>query len=98
MALRVSNVRITLTRDKEPVMAYVDFLVEDCLLIREVKVIRSSGCYFVSMPPKKLKNGIHMDTVAPINNETRNLIEDSILTEFERITGETVTRRVRRND
>ena len=53
MALRVSNVRITLTRDKEPVMAYVDFLVEDCLLIREVKVIRSAGCYLVSMPSKK---------------------------------------------
>ena len=80
---------------QEPIAAYVNFIIDDCLLIRQVKVIRLHGFHFLSLPAKKLKTGDHLETVAPINPETRRLIDDAVLTEFERVTGEQVIRRVR---
>ena len=95
MALRISDIKITLTTNKDPVKAFVTFLVDDCLLIRDSKVISTADGDFVAMPAKKL-TGYYLDTVAPINWETRKQIEDAVLTEFERVTGERVTRRTLR--
>jgi DNA-binding cell septation regulator SpoVG len=54
--------------------------VDQCLLIREMKVIRGSDGYFLSMPARKLRDGGYQDT--------------AVLKEFERITGKPVTRRI----
>ena len=93
MALQITEVKIALMTNNDPVKAFVSFLVSDCLLIRDVKIIEVKGECFVAMPSKKLNNGVYQDTVAPINKETRKLIEDAVLGEFERVTGELVTRR-----
>jgi stage V sporulation protein G len=93
MVLQITDVKITLTSNKDPVKAFVSFLVNGCLLIRDIKVISIADGYFVAMPSKKLPTGNYLDTVAPINWETRKIIEDVVLREFERATGERVTRR-----
>ena len=93
MALQITDVKNTLTINREPVKAFVTFLVDDCLLIRDVKVIKLNGEYFVSMLSKKMKNGVYQDTVALINKETRKLVEEAVLGEYEREIGEQVARR-----
>jgi hypothetical protein len=40
------------------------------------------------MPSRKKKNGEFKDVAHPLNNETRRMIEDKILGEYERILGE----------
>jgi stage V sporulation protein G len=93
MALKISDVKIALVTKKDPVKAFVAFLVNDCLLTRDAKVIEVKGECFVAMPSKKLNNGVYQDTVALINKETRKLIEDAVLNEYERVSGERMVRR-----
>ena len=57
-------------------------------------MISGSDCYFVAMPSKKQLNFRFVDTVATVTKELRKLIEDAVLNEYERVSGE---RGVRRN-
>ena len=58
-----------------------------------MKVIRTNDGSLVSMPARKLRDGGFQDLIAPINREARK-IEDLVLKEFERVTGELVRRRI----
>ena len=49
-----------------------------------LKIIRGTTGYFVSMPSKKRKDGTYKDIAHPINNETRTMIEEKIIGEYHR--------------
>jgi hypothetical protein len=40
------------------------------------------------MPSRKKKNGEFKDVAHPLNNETRRMIEESILAEYDRVLGD----------
>jgi stage V sporulation protein G len=68
--------------------AYVNIIFDNCLMIREIRVIRGPAGLFVSMPAKKQRDGTHWDIAYPANTETRNMIEQAILAEYEKVVGE----------
>ena len=54
-------------------------MIEDSLVIRDVKIIKgNSGRLFVAMPSKKCKNGSFRDIVHPLNQSIRNYVEQKI--------------------
>ena len=65
--------------DEERLKAYVTIIIDNCFLIREIKVINGNSGYFVAMPSKKRKDGTYRDLAHPINQETRDLLEKTIL-------------------
>jgi stage V sporulation protein G len=95
MAMEITDIKIIVADyDENRVMAYVSFVIGQCLLIRDMKLTRARDGYFLSMPARKTRDGDFQDTVAPINREARKMIEDLVLKEFERITGELAPRRI----
>jgi len=74
--------------DEEKLRAYVTITLDHCFAIRDLKIIRSNTGYFVSMPSKKRKDGSYKDVAHPINNQTRAMIEEKIMEEYERVTNE----------
>jgi DNA-binding cell septation regulator SpoVG len=46
------------------------------------------------MPGKKIADGTYVDVVHPLNNETRQMIQDRVVAEYEKIAGEPVKRRL----
>jgi stage V sporulation protein G len=74
--------------DEEKLRAYVTITLDHCFAIRDLKIIRGNTGYFVSMPSKKRKDGSYKDVAHPINNETRAMIEERIMEEYERVTNE----------
>ena len=74
--------------DEDKLRAYVTITLDHCFAIRDLKIIRSNTGYFVSMPSKKRKDGSYKDVAHPINNETRAMIEEKIMEEYERVTNE----------
>ena len=65
--------------NEDRLKAYVTIILDDCFLIREIKVINGNSGYFVAMPSKKRKDGTYRDIAHPINQETRDLMEKTIL-------------------
>ena len=82
--MQVTEVRIYQT-DEDLVRAYVTITFDNCFMIREIKVIKSTTGHFVSMPSRKQRDGTHRQIAYPANAETRNIIQRIILAEYEKI-------------
>ena len=76
--MQITDVKI-FPVDEKRVKAYASVVFDDCFIVRDVKVIEGDNKFFVAMPSKKMKDGSFRDTVHPLNNVTRQMIEDSVL-------------------
>jgi stage V sporulation protein G len=68
---------------EEKVKAYVSITFDSCFIVRDIKVINGVNGLFVAMPSKKRKDGTFKDMAHPLNNETRRMIENNVLNEYE---------------
>jgi stage V sporulation protein G len=89
--MQVTEVRV-FPVDEEKLRGYATITFDNCFLVRDLKIIRGTTGLFVSMPSKKRKDGTYKDIAHPLNNETRKMIEDKIITEYERVLAEERTR------
>lgn len=64
--------------------AYATMVIDDCFIIRDMKVIQGETALFVSMPSRRKKDGTFKDVAHPLNQETRKQIEKRIVEEFEK--------------
>jgi stage V sporulation protein G len=81
---------------EEKLRAFVSIVIDRCFMVNDIKVIQGRDGLFISMPSRRKKNGDFKDIAHPLNNETRRMIEERILTEYEGVVGERVARRVHR--
>lgn len=68
--------------DESKLKAFVTITFDNCFVIRDIKIINGNKGLFVAMPSRKRKDGTFKDTAHPINNETRQMIEDKVLDEY----------------
>ncbi len=79
--MQVTEVRVYPV-DEEKLKAFVTITLDDCFVIRDLKIINGNKGLFVAMPSRKRKDGTYKDTAHPINNDTRKMIEDKVLAEY----------------
>jgi len=85
--MEVTEVRVYPV-DEEKLRAYVTITFDHCFVVRDLKIIKGTNGLFVSMPSKKRKDGTYKDIAHPINNETRRMIEEKIIAEYEKTLAE----------
>ncbi|MGH7833714.1 MAG: septation regulator SpoVG [Candidatus Binatia bacterium] len=85
--MQVTEVRV-FPVDEEKLKGYATITFDNCFLVRDLKIIRGTTGLFVSMPSKKRKDGTYKDIAHPLNNDTRKMIEEKIITEYERVLAE----------
>jgi len=71
--------------DEDKLRAYVTITIDHCFVVRDLKIIRGTSGLFVSMPSKRRKDGTYKDIAHPLNNETRRMMEEKIIAEYERV-------------
>lgn len=81
--MEITDVKIYPVRDQK-VKAYVSIVLDECFIVRDLKVIDGDHKLFVAMPSKRMKDGSFRDTVHPLDPETRTRIENSVLEAYER--------------
>ncbi len=69
--------------NEERLKAYVTITLDNCFVIRDLKIINGNNGLFVAMPSKKRKDGQFKDIAHPLNNETREMIENKIFDVYE---------------
>jgi stage V sporulation protein G len=74
-------VRISL-RDDAKLKAFASITLDDCFVIRGLKIIKGQTGTFVAMPSRKRKDGDYQDIAHPINNSTRKWMEDIVLEKY----------------
>lgn len=68
--------------DEEKLKAYVCVTLDDCFIIRDLKVIRGAKGDFVAMPSKKRKDGSFRDIAHPLNSAYREKMEQAVLAAY----------------
>ena len=70
---------------EEKLKAFVSIVFDQCFMVNDIKIIQGRDGLFISMPSRKKKNGEFKDVAHPLNNETRGMIEERVLAEYDRV-------------
>lgn len=85
--MKITEVKVFPSRDKEDkhkLKAYATVVFDNDFIVRDLKVIKGDKGLFVSMPSRRRKDGSFRDIVHPLNADTRKMIEDAIIGEYNR--------------
>ena len=81
--MEITEVRVFPVHE-ERLKAYVTITLDNCFVVRDLKVIAGNTGLFVAMPAKRRKDGSFKDIAHPLNSETRERMEKTILEEYQR--------------
>lgn len=80
--MKITEVKVFAVNE-DRLKAYVSITLDNCFVVRDLKVIQGTNGLFVAMPSKKRKDGQFRDIAHPLNQETRAMIEDAVFEAFE---------------
>ena len=79
--MEITQVRV-FPVEEDKLKAFVSIIIDDCFVVSDIKIIQGNNGLFISMPSKKRKNGTFRDIAHPLNNETRQRLEEQIIGEY----------------
>lgn len=65
--------------NEEKLKAYITIVLNNCFVVRDLKIISGAAGLFVAMPSKRRKDGTFKDIAHPLNQSTRAEMEKKIL-------------------
>jgi len=88
--MRISEVQIYIVNE-DKLKAYATITLDECFVVRDLKIIQGHTGIFVAMPAKKRKDGTFRDIAHPLNQSTREMIEIAILDAYNAKIGASVS-------
>lgn len=82
--MRITEIKVLPVEGDEKLKAYVTIKLDDCFVVRDMKVIKGTTGHFVAMPAKKMKDGSYRDLVHPLDKQTRLMLEAQVMSEYKR--------------
>ncbi len=82
--MRITEIKVLTVNGDEKLKAYVTIKLDDCFVVRDLKVIKGASGFFVAMPAKRMKDGSYRDLVHPLDKPTRQMLEKEVMVEYER--------------
>ena len=80
--MKITDIRIVKVESQPFLKAYVTVTFDDELVVHNIRIVEIDGKVMLSMPNKKLREGVYQDYVHPINNEFRDRITEEILSKY----------------
>ena len=68
--------------------AVVSVTFDDAFVVHDIKIIDGEKGLFIAMPSRRASDGEYRDIAHPINMETRRILQDRILAEYEKAASE----------
>ncbi len=81
--MKITEVKI-FTVNEERLKAYATITIDDVFIIRDLKIIKGHDDLFVAMPSKRRKDGQFKDIAHPLNQETREMIENAVFDAYKK--------------
>ncbi len=89
--MEITDVRVRKIAKEGKMKAIVSITLDDEFVVHDIKVIEGEKGLFIAMPSKKASDGEYRDIAHPINSDTRDRIQSTILTSYERALLESVS-------
>ena len=83
--MQITDIRIRKIAKEGKMKAVVSVTFDNAFVVHDIKVIEGEKGLFIAMPSRKASDGEYRDIAHPINSDTRDIIQKSILQEYEAI-------------
>ena len=80
--LEITEVKIRRILDEPKLKALVSIVIDNAIAVHDIKIIQGTERLFVVMPSKKEANGFFRNIIHPLDSETRNLLEETVISEY----------------
>ena len=81
--MQITDVRIRKIAAEGKMKAIVSITFDNEFVVHDIKVIEGQNGLFIAMPSRKTPDGEFKDIAHPINTDTREKIQSSILEAYE---------------
>ena len=81
--MNITDIRIRKIDGTGKMKAIVSVTFDDMFVIHDMKIIEGASGLFIDMPSRKTPSGEYKDIAHPINSDTREMIQQVILKEYE---------------
>lgn len=95
--MEITDVRVRKIAKEGKMKAIVSITFDDEFIVHDIKVIEGEKGLFIAMPSKKASDGEYRDIAHPINSNTRDRIQSTILESYEKALLEPETEGADRN-
>lgn len=83
--LSVTGVTIRpFTSGDDKLKAFASIVLDNAFIVKDLKIIEGTTGRFVAMPSRRGKDGVFRDVAHPLNQETREIIENAVLDAYEK--------------
>ena len=86
--MNITDVRIRKIARDGKMKAVVSITLDDEFVVHDIKVIEGEKGLFIAMPSRKTTTGEYKDIAHPINSQTREQIQETILREYQQALSE----------
>ncbi len=86
--MEITDVRVRRITREGKMKAIVSITLDNEFVIHDIKVIQGDKGLFIAMPSRKSADGEFRDIAHPINSETRERIQSTILERYEVVSNE----------
>ena len=83
--MQITDVRVRKVAKEGKMKAVVSITIDDEFVVHDIKVIEGEKGLFIAMPSRKMTDGEYRDIAHPINSETRDRLQNTILEKFEEV-------------
>lgn len=71
------------TGGDDKLRAFASIILNNAFIIKDLKIIEGNNGRFVAMPSRRGKDGIFRDVAHPLNQDTRDYVEKTVLAAYE---------------
>ena len=86
--MNITDVRVRRVAKEGKMKAVVSITIDEEFVVHDIKVIEGEKGLFIAMPSRKATDGEYRDIAHPINSETREKIQGTILQKYEQVLAE----------
>ena len=81
--MQVTDVRVRKLTKEGKMRAIVSVTFDNEFVVHDIKIIEGEKGLFIAMPSKKSTDCVYRDIALPINSETRDKLQQTILEKYE---------------
>ncbi|MCI8299723.1 MAG: septation regulator SpoVG [Lachnospiraceae bacterium] len=81
--MQITDVRIRKVEKEGKMRAVVSITIDEEFVVHDIKVIEGEKGLFIAMPSRRATDGEYRDIAHPINSQTRENIQKTILDKYQ---------------
>ncbi len=89
--MQITDIRIRQIAKEGKMKAVVSVTFDEAFVVHDIKIIDGEKGLFIAMPSRRASDGEYRDIAHPINAETRRILQEKILTEYEKAAPESIS-------